>query len=187
MAKHSPLADFHRSNGAVFTERDGWLLPIHFGNADAEYYAVRSTAGLIYHCNRGLLQFTGPDRLSFLQGMLSNDLRDIKPGEGQYTTVLTQQGKVLGDVRVLRSDNSFYLDLWEVIKDKIVEHLNRYPVADEVEIADGYEGKGILAIQGPQSTGLLRKIVGQAALPGLPAQHGLVNVDGHNLLVVRDR
>ena len=159
MAKQSPLADFHRSNGAVFTERDGWLLPIHFGNADAEYNAVRSTAGLIDRCNRGLLQFTGPDRLSFLQGMLSNDLRDIKPGEGQYATVLTQQGKVLGDVRVLRSDNSFYLDLWEVIKDKIVEHLNRYLVADEVEIADRSEGYGMLSLQGPQSTGLLRKLV----------------------------
>ena len=146
MAKQSPLADFHRSNGAVFTERDGWLLPIHFGNADAEYNAVRSTAGLIDRCNRGLLQFTGPDRLSFLQGMLSNDLRDIKPGEGQYATVLTQQGKVLGDVRVLRSDNSFYLDLWEVIKDKIVEHLNRYLVADEVEIADRSEGYGIFSL-----------------------------------------
>ena len=186
MAKQSPLADFHRSNGAVFTERDGWLLPIHFGNADAEYNAVRSTAGLIDRSNRGLLQFTGPDRLSFLQGMLSNDLRDIKPGEGQYATVLTQQGKVLGDVRVLRSDNSFYLDLWEVIKEKIVEHLNRYLVADEVEIADRSEGYRILSLQGPQSTGLLRKLVGQAELPGRPAQHVIEDVDGANICVVQD-
>jgi len=186
MAKQLPLADFHRSTGAVFTERDGWLLPIHFGNADAEYNAVRSTAGLIDRCHRGLLQFTGPDRLSFLQGMLSNDLRDIKPGEGQYATVLTQQGKVLGDIRVLQSDNSFYLDLWEAIKDKIVDHLNRYLVADEVEIADRSEGYGILSIQGPRSKSLLQKLVGQAELPGRPAQHAMVDIDDAKICVVHD-
>ena len=45
MAKSSPLIDFHTSNGAVFTERDGWLLPAHFGNPTDEYAAVRSTVG----------------------------------------------------------------------------------------------------------------------------------------------
>jgi folate-binding protein YgfZ len=186
MPKQLPLTDFHRSNGAVFAERDDWLLPIHFGNTTAEYKAVRSTAGLIDRCHRGLLQFTGPDRLSFLQGMLSNDLRDIKPGEGQYATVLTQQGKVLGDVRVLQSDNSFYLDLWQVIKDKIVEHLNRYLVADEVEIADRSAEYGILSIQGPESQSLLQKLVGQAELPGRPVQHVIVDIDDAKICVVHD-
>jgi folate-binding protein YgfZ len=186
MAKQLPLSEFHGSNGAVFAERDGWLLPIHFGNAAAEYKAVRSTAGLIDRCHRGLLQFTGPDRLSFLQGMLSNDLRDIEPGEGQYATLLTQQGKVLGDVRVLRSDNSFYLDLWEATKDKIVEHVNRYLVADEVEIADRSGGYGILSIQGPQSEALLRTLLGQAELPKGPMQHAIVEIDGAKICLVRD-
>ena len=186
MPKQLPLVDFHKSNGAIFAERDSWLLPIYFGNAAAEYKAVRSAAGLIDRCHRGLLQFTGPDRLSFLQGMLSNDLRDVKPGEGQYATVLTQQGKVLGDVRVLRSENSFYLDLWEAIKDKILAHLNRYLVADEVEIADRSEGYGILSIQGPQSESLLQKLVGPTELPGRPAQHVIVDVDGAKICAVHD-
>jgi folate-binding protein YgfZ len=186
MPKQLPLADFHRSNGAVFIERDGWVLPSHFGDATAEHTAVRSTAGFIDRCDRGLLQLTGPDRLSFLQGMLSNDLREIKPGEGQYATVLTQQGKVLGDVRILQSENSFYLDLWEVIKDKIVEHLNRYLVADEVEIADRSEGYGILSVQGPQAKSLLQKLAGQTELPGRPAQHAMVDVDGAQICVVCD-
>ncbi|HEX4988875.1 MAG TPA: aminomethyl transferase family protein, partial [Candidatus Binatia bacterium] len=95
MPKQLPLAEFHRSNGAQFVERDGWLLPAHFGNAAAEYAAVRSAAGLLDLSYRGLLQLTGPDRLSFLQGMLSNDLRALKPFTGQYATLLTQQGKVI--------------------------------------------------------------------------------------------
>lgn len=188
VAKQSPLSTFHNSSGAVFAERDGWLLPIHFGNASAEYKAVRSVAGLIDLCHRGLLQVTGPDRFTFLQGMLSNDLRDIKAGEAQYATVLNQQGKVLGDVRILQSENSFYLDLWEVIKDKIVLHLNRYLVADEVEIADRSESYGILSIQGPQSIGLLQKLVTQGELPERPEpplRHTIVDVDGVKICVVQ--
>jgi len=184
MSKQLPLNDFHRSSGADFIERDGWLLPAHFGNAAAEYAAVRSTAGFIDLSHRGLLQLTGPDRLSYLQGLVSNDLRSLNPGNGQYATFLTQQGKVLGDVRILRSENSFYLDLWEFIKDKIVEQLNRYLVADEVEIADRSNEYATLSIQGPQSEALLRKLVGQAEFPEHSLQHVMVNVDATDICIV---
>jgi glycine cleavage system T protein len=186
MAKQSPLFDLHTSNGAVFEERDGWLLPLHFGNSAAEYQAARSAAGFIDLSHRGMLQFTGPDRLSYLQGLLSNDLTLLKPYAGQYATLLNQQGKVLGDGRVLCSLNSFYLDFWEAIKDKILAHLSRYLVADEVEIADRTEGYGILSIQGPHSEALLSKLIGQAELPLQLLQHAMVNLDNAMICLVRD-
>ena len=74
--------ELHRLNGAVFAERDDWLLPAHFGDPAGEYTAARSSAGLVDLSRRGLLQCTGPDRLSFLQGMLSNDLRALQPFYG---------------------------------------------------------------------------------------------------------
>ena len=185
MAKQSSLTDFHKGNGAIFSERDGWLLPTHFGNPAAEYAAVRSACGLIDLSHRGLLQLTGADRLSFLQGMLSNDLKLLKPFEGQYATILTQQGKVVADVRVLCSLNSFYLDFWENLKDKVVEHLNRYLVADEVEIADRSDEYATLSIQGPQSEALLQKLPGVAELPAGLMPHAMVDVDGGAVCVVR--
>jgi folate-binding protein YgfZ len=118
--------------------------------------------------------------------MLSNDLRLLKPAQGQDAAILNQQGKVLADVRVLCSENSFYLDFWEVLKDTIVEHLNRYLVADEVEIADRSEGYGILSIQGPDSESLLRELVAPAMLPGASMQHAMVTVGGAAICVVRD-
>src|SRR5262249_55999428 len=146
-------------------------------NAGAEYAAVRSAVGLIDFAYRGLLQVTGPDRLSFLQGMLSNDLRDLKPFTGQYATLLTQQGKVIAAVRVLCAMNSFYLDFLEVLKEKIVAHLNRYLVADEVEIADRSNEYATLSIQGPQSEALLGQLVRQAELPTHPLHHEKANID----------
>ncbi len=185
MVKQSPLSTFHESNGARFVERDGRLLPAQFSNSAAEYAAVRSGVGFIDLSHRGLLQLTGADRVSFLQGMVSNDVKALKPGEGQYATILNQQGKVLGDTRVLCSENSLYLDLWEIIKDKIAGHLNRYLVADEVEIADRTDEYGIISLQGPQAEACLQRLVGQNELPGRLAEHRMVNIDGAQVCVVR--
>ena len=184
MAKQLPLVKFHKSNGAEFLEVDGWLLPAHFGNSAAEYAAVRSAVGLMDLSHRGLLQLTGPDRLSFLQGMLSNDLRILKPFTGQHATLLSQQGKVIADVRVLCAMNSFYLDFFESLKEKILAHLNRYLVADEVDIADRSNEYATLSVQGPQSEALLRKLIGQAELPERSLQHAMITLDATATCVV---
>lgn len=168
-------------------EQDGWVLPAHFGDIAGEYRAVRNGVGLIDLSQRGLLQFTGPDRLSFLQGMLSNDLRPLKPFDGIYATILTQQGKVVADVRVLCSMNSFYLDFWENLKDKILDHLNRYLIADEVEIADRSEEYAILSIQGPQAMALLSKLFApNTELPARRKQHAMIETDAAAICIVND-
>jgi folate-binding protein YgfZ len=186
MAKQSPLMDFHRSNGAVFVERDGWLMPAHFGDPAGEYATARSAAGFVDLSRRGLVQFTGPDRLSFLQGMLSNDLRALQPFTGQYSTILTQQGKVVADVRVLCAMNSFYLDFWENLKDKITAHLNRYLVADEVEIADRSAEYSFISVQGPHAGMFLKTLVKNAELPAQEKQHAMIAIEGAPVCVVRD-
>jgi aminomethyltransferase len=186
MPKQSTLFDLHKLHGAVFAERHGWLLPLHYSDTAAEYDAVRRTGGIIDLSHRGLLQFTGDDRVTFLQGMLSNDLLLLKTFEGHHATILNQQGKVLADVRVLCAMNSVYLDFWEELKDKILAHLNRYLVADEVEIADRSEEYLVLSLQGPRSEVILMHFAAQAELPKQAAHHAMINADGVAICVVRD-
>jgi folate-binding protein YgfZ len=188
MAKQSLLHGLHQSNGAVFAERDGWLLPLHYGDPAAEYRAVRQDAGLIDLGHRGLLQFTGPDRVAFLQGLLSNDVRALEPFEGQYAALLTQQGKIVADVRVLCSMRSFYLDCWEHLKATILAHLNRYLIADEVEIADRSPEYAMISLQGPKARALLQDVVGpaDARLPQQAKQHSMIDLAGSATCVVYD-
>ena len=185
MAKQSLLTDFHRNNGAVFSDQDGWLLAVYFSDPAAEYQSVRTGAGVFDLAHRALLQFTGPDRVSFLQGMLSNDLRPLKMFDGQKATILTQQGKVIADVRVLCAMNSIYLDFWEPLKDKILAHLNRYLVADEVEITDPSNDWKMLSLQGPRAKKLLDELFGHAELPAEPNQHAMVQFKGAPVCLVR--
>lgn len=185
MAKQSLLTDLHQRNGAVFVEQDGWLVPEHFGDLAAEYESVRKSAGLFDLSHRALLQFTGADRVSFLQGMLSNDLRPLKMFDGQQATILTQQGKVIADVRVLCAMNSIYLDFWEPLKDKILAHLNRYLVADDVEISDPSDQWKMLSLQGASAQNMLGEVFAHAELPSELNRHGMVQFDDAPVCVVR--
>lgn len=184
MAKQSLLTERHQQNGARFIEQDGWRLPDHFGDPASEYQSVVKSAGVFDLANRAMLQFTGADRLSYLQGMLCNDLKPLKTFDGQQAAILTQQGKVVADVRVLCSLNSFYLDFWEPLKEKILSHLNRYLVADDVEIHDPNEEWKMLSLQGPSAPKLLSEIFTGGELPSQPDQHGMVQFSGAPICVV---
>ena len=185
MAKQSLLIESHRRKGASLVERDGWLLPDRFSELQVEYEAVSRGAGLFDLAHRAMLQFTGSDRLSFLQGMLSNDVRILNPFEGQAATLLTQQGKVVADVRALCALNSIYLDFWEPLKEKITAHINRYLVADEVEINDPNEEWKMLSLQGPRAKRLLTELINDNKLPSQLHHHAMVQFDGAPICVVR--
>ncbi len=160
-------------------------MPLRFGDPAREYDAVRSGVGILDLCDRALLRFTGPDRVSYLQGMLSNDVKQPAAGEGIYAAVLDIQGKILADTRLFRLDDAFLLDLWEPLKEKILAHLNRYLVADEVEITDLTGQDGILSLQGPKSGLLLREIFPDGEpFPGALA-HRVSELDGVEVRVVR--
>jgi len=184
MARRSTLDDLHERHRATFTEQDGWLLPDHFGDPASEYASVGKSAGLFDLANRAMLRFTGEDRLSYLQGMLSNDLKPLKMFDGQQATILTQQGKVVADLRVLCSMNSFYLDFWEPLKEKILTHLNRYLVADDVEIHDPNEQWKMLSLQGPRAQAMLDQMFANAELPAQANHHGMAQFDGAPVCVV---
>ncbi len=167
-------------------ERDGWSLPRHFGSSQIECDAVRANVGLFDRSDHVLTSFTGPDRLSYFQGMISNDLRALTPGRGLYATVLNVQGKVLGDCRVLSSEDSYLVEWWEPIKEKILNHLNRYLVADEVEISDLSGQHGILSVQGPKAAELVGNLFPQVEMPSQPLRHSTVGFNDVEIRVLKE-
>lgn len=185
MSKQSRLVSVHHANGAILTEYDGWSLPRHFGNPHEEYLSVRRAVGLLDFSNRAIFEFTGADRLSYLQGLISNDLRLPSSGEGIYAAFLSQQGKVLGDCRVLTTDDRFIVDIWEPLKPKILDHLHRYLVADEVEIADLSDRCAILSLQGPKSETLLEGFLPRDQQPQTNLTHSIAEIGGVEMRICR--
>lgn len=91
----TPLAAWHAAHNVALIDDRGIELPERFSDPLVEYQAVRDKAGLIDLSFRTQVRATGEDRVSFLHGMLSNDIKRLQPGEGCAATFLTEQGRVV--------------------------------------------------------------------------------------------
>ena len=80
-AKKTPLYDRHAARGAVFGETGGFLLPKSYGDPEGEAKAVRESVGVIDISSRGKIMLSGADHVKFLQGMLTNDVKEKTPGD----------------------------------------------------------------------------------------------------------
>ncbi len=67
----------------------------------AEHRTLVAGCGLVDRSQRGKLALTGPGAVEFLNGQVTNELADLRPGEGRYAAFLTHKGKMLGDLRIL--------------------------------------------------------------------------------------
>ena len=85
----------------------------------------------------------------------------------------------------MAKDDSYILDLWEPLKPRILDHLNRYLVADEVEINDLTDGYAMLSIQGPSSEQLLGKFVEKDKQPQQPIAHSTAEICGVEVRICR--
>jgi len=86
--------------------------------------------------DRGLLRVRGADRVRFLNGMISNDVETLKPGESCLATLLDRKGHVLADLYALRDADVVWLDVCPGRVDVVRELLDKYVIADDVEIED---------------------------------------------------
>src|SRR5262249_38079552 len=128
-ALHAHLA---RAGAVHVADRDV-LLPARFGDDPAaEYAALRSGAALLDLGFRTLVRATGQDRVSFLQGMLTNDVAGLAPGDGCPALLLTIQGRVTADVRVVALADALLLDVDVRARDEFVEALDKLIIADDV-------------------------------------------------------
>ncbi|HXC62688.1 MAG TPA: glycine cleavage T C-terminal barrel domain-containing protein [Nitrospiria bacterium] len=183
--KRLALHDKHESLGAVFGERDGWQVPLHYGSAVVEHRAVRRTGGLADRSYRGKLRFAGKDRITFLQGQITNDVKQLTEGQGLYAALLTIKGKMVADLALFQEGDAILMDLEPALTEKIRVQLSRYILAADVKIEDVSEKTAHLTLQGPASADLLVKLSGES-LPPL-SEHSVVrrSLKGHPVMIIK--
>lgn len=152
---HDPLAACARARGATFADVGGVPVIAGFGDAAAEYAALRADAALVDLPGIARLRVTGSDRITFLQGMLSNDVRALEPGRGCSALLLNDHGKVVADLVVLAGPDVVLLDGAALGVVSAVPALERYIVADDVELALAGPDDHVLAVLGPRAEAVL--------------------------------
>ena len=102
--------------------------------------------------DRGVVRVSGEDAPSFLQGLLTNDVQTLKPGEARYAGLLTPQGKILFDMIVVRvesgSDDALLIDCAAAQAADLAKRLGFYKLRAKVAIANESEGLGVVALWG---------------------------------------
>jgi len=178
-----PLVADHEALHASFGPAGGWQLPLDYGDAAKEQRAVRTSAGLIDFTAKGKVRVTGPDRLSFLDGLLTNDLKPLHAGQGVYAATLDHKGRVHGDLVAYELGDSYLLAVEPDATEPVLAHLKKLLVSDDVTLEDVSTEFAILGLYGPRSGGIAAKIAG--VVPAHAFDHAEVEKDGLAIRIAR--
>jgi folate-binding protein YgfZ len=165
MVNRLPLRDLHAQLGAVFEAPCGWELPFSYGDPAAEYRAVRTAVGLVDRSPSGVVEVSGRDRLSFLQAMLTNDVKALSPGEGCAAAFLDAHGKVQSLLGVLVLEDRLLLILGSGSVAKTLELLEKHLISEKVSLRDASAETGRFMLAGPRAPAVVERLTGEPPLP----------------------
>jgi tRNA-modifying protein YgfZ len=177
----------------------------------AELRALHDSCGVVDRSDRGKLALTGAGAIEFLNGQVTNELADVRAGEGRYAAFLTHKGKMLGDVRILAAGaaggeapatgapgapGELLLDTERVALQALFDMIRRFKVGFAVELHKRTLERGLLSLIGPDSgrvAGIGASADGEPRADGadaaatLPAEHANapVEIDRIGALAVR--
>lgn len=177
-----PLRPRHDVNGATFVVHAGWEVPAGYSNLDDEVAAVRSTAGVVDVSDRVKVRVTGTDRVSFLNGLVTQDLASMPPGRWSYALVLNPKGKVVGDVWIYGMEDAFLLDLPADEAGWVMTHIRKHLISDDVLLEEFPAAH--ISLHGPLAPSFLRRLVGAVTLPQGPGAYTSIQIDKKSSMLV---
>lgn len=135
----------------------------------AEYEAATGRCALVDLSTREAVRLTGTDRVSFLQGMVTNDVEQLAVGASCPVAMLTAKGAMVGDGRVVKLTDELLVDTGPGRGAAVRDFLNKYLISEEAEVADAPD-VAMVGLVGPAAgevaQGLEEGVV-VARLPGL--------------------
>ena len=156
----TPLAALHRSAGAEMGVWFGCALPDYFGDAAAEYRNARETVALIDKNYRAYLSFTGPDRVRYLNAILTNNIKDLHTGQGIVSLLLNPQGHILAEIETCAFADRLLCVSYAMIRERLIEWLDKFIIMDDVTQTDETPRYGSLALEGPKAAALIQEVSG---------------------------
>ena len=117
--------------------------------------------------DRRQIAVAGPDRASFLQGLLTNDIPALAAGRGCYAAWLTPQGRMLTDLHVLESGDMILLDVPADTAEQTAERLEQFHFTEDVQVASLADSLRVVWMHGPGAPQVLDELAGRPPSPRL--------------------
>jgi folate-binding protein YgfZ len=109
---------------------------------------------------RARLVLSGPDRVRFLHGMVTNDVEALAPGMGCHAAMLTPKGKMQADLVIYADQEQLLLELDGALRDKIRDTLARHIVMDDVTLEDVTDETRELGVYGDDAASAIERALG---------------------------
>ena len=166
--KRTPLYDAHMAAGATMVDFGGWEMPIQYPEGIvAEHLYDRRHCGIFDVSHMGRLIVEGPDRLAFLQKVLSNNAADLVPGRAQYCMIPDETGGAVDDAYLYMFTEDNYMVVVNASNtDKDLQHFSQYLPGYDCTITNITDTYSSIAVQGPDSERILKELSGSDFLTG---------------------
>jgi folate-binding protein YgfZ len=139
----------------ALTEYRGARTAARFADPQVEFAALLGGCGVYDLGFRARISLTGGDRVRWLNGMVTNNIRDLASGRGLYAFLLNPQGRILGDMSVYNFGEKLVVETDRSQVEKIVATFDHYIIMDDVEVADVTAEQTALGLSGPKSRAVL--------------------------------
>jgi folate-binding protein YgfZ len=129
--------------------------PAQFGKVTDEFAALKSTCGVYELGQRARIRLTGGDKVRWLNGMVTNNIRDLVQNHGVYAFLLNPQGHILGDMVAFNRGESLLVETERLQLDKILATFDHYIIMDDVEVTNISDSVATIGVTGPNSDAVL--------------------------------
>jgi len=152
------LADKLAASGATLGSYAGAETAARFDEVNAEFAALTKDVAVYDLGWRAKIKVTGEDRVRWMNGMVTNNIRDLKPNEGNYNFVLSPQGRIQGDMYIYHRGEYLLIDTEMSQREPLLKLLDHFIIMDDVELHDVSAETTSIGVQGPKATEILKNI-----------------------------
>ncbi|MDE3137575.1 MAG: aminomethyltransferase family protein [Acidobacteriota bacterium] len=202
MSDDSPLLGEHEIAGARMGVWFGTRLPDGYGNFAAEYTRARDTAAVVDTNFRLVAEFTGTDRVRYLNAITSGNIRDLAAGQSALGLLLNPQGHILAELRTLDLGDRLLMLSHAMTGERTLATLDKFIIMDDVTLTDRTGEFASVSVVGAAAGEVISELAGvkfdsmkegehvEAIAGGIPCRvirGSAVGLDGAEMLVERGR
>lgn len=163
----TPLFAAHQKLGAKLIDFGGWEMPVQYTSIVEEHLAVRNAAGIFDISHMGEVTVSGAGAADFLNHTLTNDIRKLSSGLGQYTLMCNEHGGVIDDLYAYRLSDEVYLLIINASRVEpdvawLQAQAAKFSRPNELQVTDASRRYAAVAVQGPR----VREFIGQCIAGG---------------------
>jgi folate-binding protein YgfZ len=160
MTPETPLREKHERAGAKLETWFGILLPEQFTDLATEYRYACETVALVDKNYRAFFELSGPDRVRYLNAIVTNDIRNLGPGQATPALLLNPQGHILAELEIYAHEDHLQVVSYATIRERLLAALDKYIIMDDVTLEDATERFAVLALEGPRTPQVVRELGG---------------------------